>query len=63
MLDRRSAAEQPVWDVSPTVERPLAVPLDPVIGRADQHARRRQNHRNGCPSMHAWKDELHPEHR
>jgi hypothetical protein len=34
-----------------------------VIGRGDQHARRRQNHRNGWPSMQAWKDVLHPEHR
>jgi len=29
----------------------------------DQHARRKQNQRNGRPSMQAWKDVLQPEHR
>jgi len=41
----------------------MAYPFDHTIGRDDQHARRKQNHRNGCPSMQAWKDTLHPEQR
>jgi len=37
--------------------------VDDAISRGDQQARRKQNHRNGRPSMQAWNDVLQPEQR